>query len=173
MTLTLIWPWIWLWFWFGYDLHRDIWLWLWLWYDLVLDFDITLIVTLIWFRMWLWFDFDCDSICNYLNCNFVMTLIMKCDLIVTLMWLDMEWPWLWFWYDLKCWLCWYFIVQDWWNSTSFANYYRTWNIVVHDWLYTYVYKDASRVMKHLRLYWRTACIYLSNTYVLITQFILI
>lgn len=31
--------------------------------------------------------------------------------------------------------------KDWWNSTSFANYYRTWNIVVHDWLYTYVYKD--------------------------------
>lgn len=31
--------------------------------------------------------------------------------------------------------------QDWWNSTSFANYYRTWNVVVHDWLYYYVYRD--------------------------------
>ncbi|XP_044295201.1 sterol O-acyltransferase 1 isoform X2 [Varanus komodoensis] len=31
--------------------------------------------------------------------------------------------------------------KDWWNSTSFANYYRTWNVVVHDWLYYYVYKD--------------------------------
>ncbi|KAB5567077.1 hypothetical protein PHYPO_G00228640 [Pangasianodon hypophthalmus] len=31
--------------------------------------------------------------------------------------------------------------QDWWNSTSFANYYRTWNVVVHDWLYCYVYRD--------------------------------
>ncbi|KAL1272245.1 hypothetical protein QQF64_028107 [Cirrhinus molitorella] len=31
--------------------------------------------------------------------------------------------------------------NDWWNSTSFANYYRTWNIVVHDWLYYYSYKD--------------------------------
>jgi sterol O-acyltransferase len=30
---------------------------------------------------------------------------------------------------------------DWWNATSFPNYYRTWNIVVHDWLYTYIYKD--------------------------------
>ncbi|GAA6097200.1 sterol O-acyltransferase 1, partial [Tachysurus ichikawai] len=30
---------------------------------------------------------------------------------------------------------------DWWNSTSFANYYRTWNVVVHDWLYSYVYRD--------------------------------
>lgn len=31
--------------------------------------------------------------------------------------------------------------KDWWNSTSFAVYYRTWNIIVHDWLYLYVYKD--------------------------------
>ncbi|KAI1891941.1 hypothetical protein AGOR_G00148890 [Albula goreensis] len=31
--------------------------------------------------------------------------------------------------------------KDWWNSTSFANYYRTWNVVVHDWLYNYVYRD--------------------------------
>ncbi|XP_069006571.1 sterol O-acyltransferase 1 isoform X2 [Embiotoca jacksoni] len=31
--------------------------------------------------------------------------------------------------------------KDWWNSTSFANYFRTWNVVVHDWLYYYVYRD--------------------------------
>ncbi|XP_056157629.1 sterol O-acyltransferase 2 [Lampris incognitus] len=31
--------------------------------------------------------------------------------------------------------------RDWWNSTSFANYYRTWNVVVHDWLYYYGYRD--------------------------------
>ncbi|XP_069087037.1 sterol O-acyltransferase 2 [Pleurodeles waltl] len=31
--------------------------------------------------------------------------------------------------------------KDWWNSTSFANYYRTWNVVVHDWLYNYMYRD--------------------------------
>ncbi|XP_060552731.1 sterol O-acyltransferase 1-like [Ruditapes philippinarum] len=36
--------------------------------------------------------------------------------------------------------------KDWWNTTSFASYYRTWNIVVHDWLYTYVYKDFCRVL---------------------------
>uniref|UniRef100_A0A2K5DHF0 O-acyltransferase n=1 Tax=Aotus nancymaae TaxID=37293 RepID=A0A2K5DHF0_AOTNA len=30
---------------------------------------------------------------------------------------------------------------DWWNSTSYSNYYRTWNVVVHDWLYYYAYKD--------------------------------
>ncbi|KAG8452695.1 hypothetical protein GDO86_004471 [Hymenochirus boettgeri] len=31
--------------------------------------------------------------------------------------------------------------KDWWNSTSFSNYYRTWNVVVHDWLYHYLYQD--------------------------------
>ncbi|XP_071990704.1 sterol O-acyltransferase 2 isoform X1 [Engystomops pustulosus] len=31
--------------------------------------------------------------------------------------------------------------KDWWNSTSFSNYYRTWNVVVHDWLYYYIYQD--------------------------------
>uniref|UniRef100_A0A3Q4HM32 Sterol O-acyltransferase 1 n=1 Tax=Neolamprologus brichardi TaxID=32507 RepID=A0A3Q4HM32_NEOBR len=35
--------------------------------------------------------------------------------------------------------------KDWWNSTSFANYYRTWNVVVHDWLYYYVYRDFLRM----------------------------
>ncbi|KAM3176779.1 hypothetical protein ACTXT7_005795 [Hymenolepis weldensis] len=32
--------------------------------------------------------------------------------------------------------------KDWWNSTSFGAYYRTWNVVVHDWLYTYIYRDV-------------------------------
>jgi sterol O-acyltransferase len=31
--------------------------------------------------------------------------------------------------------------SDWWNSSNFSVYYRTWNIIVHDWLYLYVYKD--------------------------------
>ncbi|OQV18680.1 Sterol O-acyltransferase 1 [Hypsibius exemplaris] len=31
--------------------------------------------------------------------------------------------------------------RDWWNSTTFGQYYRTWNVVVHDWLYTYIYSD--------------------------------
>ncbi|CAL8340154.1 unnamed protein product [Merluccius merluccius] len=35
--------------------------------------------------------------------------------------------------------------KDWWNSTSFANYYRTWNVVVHDWLYYYGYRDFLRL----------------------------
>ncbi|XP_052797316.1 sterol O-acyltransferase 1-like isoform X2 [Mya arenaria] len=35
--------------------------------------------------------------------------------------------------------------KDWWNMTSFASYYRTWNIVVHDWLYTYVYRDCCKL----------------------------
>ncbi|XP_034955750.2 sterol O-acyltransferase 2 [Zootoca vivipara] len=31
--------------------------------------------------------------------------------------------------------------KDWWNSTSFSTYYRTWNVVVHDWLYYYIYQE--------------------------------
>ncbi|CAF1259747.1 unnamed protein product [Rotaria sordida] len=36
--------------------------------------------------------------------------------------------------------------NDWWNSTSFAAYYRTSNVVVHDWLYTYVYREIYILM---------------------------
>ncbi|XP_001605991.1 sterol O-acyltransferase 1 [Nasonia vitripennis] len=32
--------------------------------------------------------------------------------------------------------------KDWWNCTSYDAYYRTWNIIVHDWLYAYIYKDV-------------------------------
>lgn len=47
--------------------------------------------------------------------------------------------------------------KDWWNSTSYARFYRTWNCVVHDWLYEYVYrelhtdKSPSRVQRYLPL----------------------
>lgn len=34
---------------------------------------------------------------------------------------------------------------DWWNSPNFSRYYRTWNMVVHDWLYTYIYKDLYKL----------------------------
>jgi sterol O-acyltransferase len=34
--------------------------------------------------------------------------------------------------------------SDWWNSIEFGTYYRKWNIIVHDWLYYYVYLDLSR-----------------------------
>ncbi|KAJ8918846.1 hypothetical protein NQ315_011133 [Exocentrus adspersus] len=36
--------------------------------------------------------------------------------------------------------------KDWWTCTSFSEYFRTWNIVVHDWLYTYVYKDMYEII---------------------------
>lgn len=42
----------------------------------------------------------------------------------------------------------YYVVQlqDWWNSTTYHAYYRTWNVVVHDWLYTYIYKDMYEIV---------------------------
>lgn len=36
--------------------------------------------------------------------------------------------------------------KDWWNSMTFYTYYRTWNIVVHDWLYAYIYKDMYEIV---------------------------
>lgn len=33
---------------------------------------------------------------------------------------------------------------DWWNSSEFGSYYRKWNIVVHEWLFYYVYGDTAR-----------------------------
>uniref|UniRef100_F1L2B4 O-acyltransferase n=1 Tax=Ascaris suum TaxID=6253 RepID=F1L2B4_ASCSU len=35
---------------------------------------------------------------------------------------------------------------DWWNSRNMAEYYRNWNLVVHDWLYAYVYRDIAMVI---------------------------
>lgn len=41
--------------------------------------------------------------------------------------------------------------RDWWNATNFSVYYRTWNVIVHDWLYQYVYRDLyEHVFKHKR-----------------------
>eukprot|EP00347_Sterkiella_histriomuscorum_P008862 403343458 len=37
--------------------------------------------------------------------------------------------------------------EDWWNVKDFAGYYRKWNIVVHEFLYYYVYQDLIRLSK--------------------------
>lgn len=37
--------------------------------------------------------------------------------------------------------------EDWWNCTNFEEYYRKWNLVVHEWLYYYVYNDSIRLSK--------------------------
>lgn len=34
---------------------------------------------------------------------------------------------------------------DWWNSTSYNKYYRTWNTLVQDWLHTYIYADLCKL----------------------------
>lgn len=34
--------------------------------------------------------------------------------------------------------------EDWWTSTNFEVYYRKWNMVVHEWLYYYIYNDVIR-----------------------------
>ncbi|XP_063986945.1 sterol O-acyltransferase 1-like isoform X2 [Diachasmimorpha longicaudata] len=46
--------------------------------------------------------------------------------------------------------------RDWWTATSFDAFYRNWNIVVHDWLYTYLYKDFYEIIvpgnKHVAMF---------------------
>lgn len=37
--------------------------------------------------------------------------------------------------------------EDWWNCTNFEQYYRKWNMVVHEWLYYYIYNDVLRLSK--------------------------
>lgn len=36
--------------------------------------------------------------------------------------------------------------MNWWNADNMAEYYRNWNLVVHDWLYAYVYRDVSKLI---------------------------
>ncbi|KAF8795743.1 Sterol O-acyltransferase 1 like protein [Argiope bruennichi] len=40
--------------------------------------------------------------------------------------------------------------DDWWNCTSYAKYYRSWNMVVYDWLYSYIYRDMYVVLGRSR-----------------------
>uniref|UniRef100_A0A0R3RMU6 O-acyltransferase n=1 Tax=Elaeophora elaphi TaxID=1147741 RepID=A0A0R3RMU6_9BILA len=35
---------------------------------------------------------------------------------------------------------------NWWSSKSMAEYYRFWNLVVHEWLYSYIYRDISQLV---------------------------
>ncbi|CEF62080.1 O-acyltransferase [Strongyloides ratti] len=38
--------------------------------------------------------------------------------------------------------------DNWWKSKNMAQYYRDWNLVVHEWLYSYIYKDLSTFLKN-------------------------
>ncbi|KAH7723521.1 Protein MBOA-1 [Aphelenchoides avenae] len=35
---------------------------------------------------------------------------------------------------------------SWWSSRNMAEYYRDWNLVVHEWLYAYVYRDVATLI---------------------------
>lgn len=37
------------------------------------------------------------------------------------------------------------IVQNWWSAQGYSEYYRLWNIPIHDFLLEYVYHDLSQV----------------------------
>ncbi|XP_033220386.1 sterol O-acyltransferase 1 [Belonocnema kinseyi] len=50
--------------------------------------------------------------------------------------------------------------KDWWNSTSYGSYYRTWNVVVHDWLYAYIYKDMYEIITRKNKFLSTLTVFL-------------
>lgn len=35
---------------------------------------------------------------------------------------------------------------NWWSSKSMTEYYRNWNLVVHEWLYAYIYRDITHLI---------------------------
>ncbi|ESN97515.1 hypothetical protein HELRODRAFT_114186 [Helobdella robusta] len=55
--------------------------------------------------------------------------------------------------------------KDWWNSPSFSNWYRTWNVVVHDWLYTYIYQDFSLIVRKCSRTFHMAIVFLLSAIV--------
>ena len=38
-------------------------------------------------------------------------------------------------------------LQNWWSATGHAEYYRTWNVPVYDFLYSYVYQELFQVIQ--------------------------
>ena len=34
--------------------------------------------------------------------------------------------------------------EDWWTCSNFEEYYRKWNLIVHEWIYYYLYSDLRR-----------------------------
>ncbi|KAG0429123.1 hypothetical protein HPB47_023930 [Ixodes persulcatus] len=50
---------------------------------------------------------------------------------------------------------------DWWNSTTYGDFYRSWNLVVHDWLFNYVYRDAYRAFNRNKKYSMLVVFFLS------------
>ena len=54
---------------------------------------------------------------------------------------------------------------DWWNSTSYNNYYRTWNTLVQDWLYSYIYHDLYAIFgKKYRALCQFSVIFISSIF---------
>lgn len=58
-----------------------------------------------------------------------------------------------------------FMLQDWWNSTNYYTYFRTWNVVVHDWLYTYIYKDIYEIVMPRNRLLSTTAVFLTSAIV--------
>lgn len=47
-------------------------------------------------------------------------------------------------------LCNKLLFQDWWMSTTYSQYYKTWNTIVGDWIYFYVYEELMKKLQTQR-----------------------
>lgn len=54
--------------------------------------------------------------------------------------------------------------EDWWTSTSYRTYYKEWNVVVHDWLYIYVYKDIYEILTNRNRFVATSFVFLLSAF---------
>lgn len=55
-------------------------------------------------------------------------------------------------------------LQDWWTCTIFnSRFYRTWNVIVHNWIYTYIYKDLHDHVISNKATLRVVCFFVSAT----------
>jgi sterol O-acyltransferase len=52
------------------------------------------------------------------------------------------------------------LLQDWWSTSSQTTYFRTWNIVVHDWLYTYIYRDFVEILIPGKRFYRAVFVFI-------------
>jgi len=66
------------------------------------------------------------------------------------------------------------LLQDWWTASSQAAYFRKWNIVVNDWLHSYIYRDFSEILIPGKRFFKAVVVFIISAifheYVLVFTF---
>lgn len=51
--------------------------------------------------------------------------------------------------------------EDWWCCTDYSTYYRKWNILVHDWIHSYLYSPLVHLLNGNKVLAGVLSIYIS------------